>query len=231
MSGLKNDSGYDTAACRQFDLDLQSYLEGEDRPEVPAHARECAYCAVILADMEQLRVASRELPVGEPPARLWSNIRATLRAEGIIHDPAPAWSHWIPRLFPSPAPVGALAGLAALALVLLLSPQNFEKSGTSNILSNGEPVTVAALMPTGVDVDMVRTVKEMEESYWSRESSVEPGLQETYKKSLETLDASIDECVLHCKREPSNALARHYLMLAYQSKAEVLASALEHSNR
>ena len=231
MSGSKNDSGYDTAACHQFDLNLQAYLEGEARSEVPAHARECAYCAVILADMEQLRVACRDLPVDEPPARLWSNIRATLSAEGIIHDPAPAWSHWIPRLFPSPAPLGAVAGLAVLALVLLLSPQTFEKSGTSNILSNGEPVAVAALAPTGGDFDMVRTVKEMEESYWSRESSVEPPLQDTYKKSLETLNASIDECVRHCKREPGNSLARHYLMLAYQSKAEVLASALEHSNR
>jgi hypothetical protein len=231
MPGLKNDSGYDTAACRQFDLNLQAYLEGEGRQEVSAHARACAYCAVVLADLEQLRVASRELPVVEPPARLWSNIRATLRAEGIIHDPTPAWSHWIPRLFPSPAPLGALAGLAILALALLQSPQSFENSGSSNILSNGAPVTVAALMPAGADFDMVRTVKEMEEAYWSRESLVEPALQDTYKKSLETLDASIDECVRHCKREPGDALARHYLMLAYQSKAEVLASALEHSNR
>ena len=231
MSGLKSDSGHNAAACRQFDLNLQAHLEGEGRLEVSAHARECAYCAVILEDLEQLRVATRELPGGEPPARLWSNIRATLSAEGIIHDPAPAWSHWIPRLFPSPAPLGALAGLAVLALALLLSPQNFEKSGKSNMLSSGEPVTVAALAPTGGDYDMVRTVKDMEEAYWSRESFVEPGLQDTYKKSLETLDASIDECVRHCRRDPGNTLARHYLMLAYQSKAEVLASALEHSNR
>jgi hypothetical protein len=232
MSGLENNSGFGvTAACRQFDLSLAAYLEGEDHPEVAAHARECASCAVILADVEQIRSTSRELPLEEPPARLWANIRVTLRAEGIIHEPAPAWRQWIPQFFPRPAPLGALAGLATLALALLISPQNFEKPGASNMLSSGEPVTVAGLVPVGTDFDLVRTLKEMEQAYGSRESSVEPALQDTYRKSLEALDASIDECVRHCKREPGNTLARHYLMLAYQSKAEVLASALEYSNR
>lgn len=232
MSGLTDNSGYDAAAaCRQFDLSLQAYMEGEGRPEVAAHARACAACAVILADLEQIRSASCELPLEEPPARLWSNIRAALEVEGIIHEPSPAWHRWVPRLFPSPAPLGALTGLAVLALALLLSPQNFQRPGDSNMLSNGEAVNVASLLPAGGDFDLVRTVKEMEVAYSSRESSVEPALQDTYRKSLEALDTSIDECVRHCKREPGNALARHYLMLAYQSKAEVLASALEYNNR
>jgi len=232
MSGQTDNPGFEAAvACRQFDLNLQAYLEGEGRPEVAAHARECAACAVILADMEQIRSASGELPLEEPPARLWSNLRAALEAEGLIHEPSPAWHRWVPRLFPSPAPLSALAGLALLALALLLSPQNFQRPGDSNILSNGEAVTVAGLFPAGADFDLVRTVKEMEETYSSRESSVEPALQDTYKKSLEALNTSIDECVQHCKRDPGNALARQYLMLAYRSKAEVLASALENNNR
>jgi hypothetical protein len=67
----------------------------------------------------------------------------------------------------------------------------------------------------------------MELAYQAREGSLEPTLKATYNRSLETLDATILECIRQCKRDPGNALARQFLMHAYQSKAEVLASALE----
>jgi anti-sigma factor RsiW len=109
------------AACQQFDRHLAAYLEGEDGSEVLAHAQQCPYCGTLLADMEQIRFASRHLPLDEPPARVWANIRAALQAEGILREQVPAWYRRFPRLaiLPRPVPLGAFACLALLALTFL----------------------------------------------------------------------------------------------------------------
>jgi hypothetical protein len=229
MSEQENSmAGAARVACRAFDQELAAYLDGEDKPRVLAHAQECPFCGVVLADMEQIQRVSRDLPLLEPPSRLWANVRATLASEGVIHDPFPAWQRWIPRLtfVREPQPLGALAGLAVLALVLLNSPRSFETSSASGILPEGELVLAAGFVPE-LTPALADTVSQMEVAYQARESSLEPALKATYQRSLRTLDATIQECIRQCKREPGNALARQYLMHAYQSKAEVLASALE----
>jgi hypothetical protein len=118
-----------------------------------------------------------------------------------------------------------------LALILLGTPHGFETTGASDILPDTEGVVAAGLAAPGDSSNWGRTLKEMEEAYMAREGSMEPTLRETYAKSLTTLDTTIQECIRHCRREPRNSLARQYLMRAYHSKIEVLASALENNYR
>jgi len=220
-------------SCRQFDRDLPAYLEGEERPAVLNHAKECAYCAVVLADLEQLRFASRHLPQEEPPARLWANIRANLEAEGIIREQVPAWHRWLPRpvFFPKSAPLGALAALALFSATLMVSPRGMNQANSPNALAPAGKITAASIVSMGLDENFVRTLGEMEKTYLAQEDSLEPTLKDTYRKSLDSLDTCIQECLRHCQKEPGNTLARQYLVRAYQTKAEVLASALEFSGR
>lgn len=220
-------------SCRQFDRDLPAYLEGEEHPAVLTHAKECPLCAVVLADLEQIRFSSRHLPQEEPPARVWANIRANLEAEGIIREQIPAWRHWIPRpaFFPRSAPLGALAALAFFAATLLIPPRGMEEPNGLNAPAPGGKITAASVVSIGLDDNLARTLSQMEETYLARESSLEPTIKDTYRKSLASLDDCIQECLRHCQKEPGNALARQYLVHAYQTKAEVLASALEFSGR
>ena len=222
----------DRAQCRQFDQGLPAYLEGAESPAVLKHARECSSCAVTLADLEQIRFASRHLPLVEPPARVWANIRARLAEEGILHEQVPAWQRWLHRLplLAESVPVGALAGLAILALTLMNTPQGAENEGLLTSQSAGAQVFTAGILPVEIDSSMARTLQDMQAAYLDREESIDPGVRETYRKSLASLDASIQECVKHCRRDPHDSLARQYLAHAYQSKAEVLTSALEYNN-
>jgi hypothetical protein len=220
------------AQCRQFDRDLSAYLEGEEKAGVLTHARECPFCAVVLADLEQIRFSSHHLPLVDPPARVWANVRATLAEEGILHEQVPAWQRWYHRLplFAESVPVGALAALAVLAIALLTSPISPDNQGTAASVSADQQIVTAGIWPAGIDSGMTRTVEEMQEAFRGRQSSMEPSLRETYRKSLASLDASIEDCIKHCRREPCDALARQYLARAYQSKADVLASALDSSD-
>jgi hypothetical protein len=221
------------AWCRKFDQGLSAYLEGEDKPEVLAHAQQCPYCSVVLADLEQIRFAAYHLSLEQPPARVWANIHATLQAEGIIREPVPAWHRWLPGLAfrHNPAPVGALACLALLGLTLLVSPRSLQTPGSVEGSPASVRTTAAAAFVPAVNDELTRTLTEMESAYRAQESSLEPALQDAYRKSLKSLDASIEESLQHCQRHPGSLLAREYLVSAYQSKVEVLGSALQSTAR
>jgi len=229
MSGTHSETK--RTACQTFDVNLAAYLDGDDRPEVARHARECAFCKIVLADLEQIRGASAAVPLPEPPARLWANIRATLRGEGVMGARASFWQRWFPspRLAPEARPVGALLALATMALVLIASTRSFETSRPSDILAQGETVITAGIAIPGLTPALAKTVGQMEAAFRAQEDSFEPAIKATYKKSLEALDASIRETMGQCERHPDDLLAREYLVNAYQTKAEVLASALEPS--
>ena len=231
MNEIKSMNANQRPGCQAFDLHLASYLEGEDRPEVARHARECRYCGVVLADLEQLRVTSAAQPLPEPPARLWANIRARLEDEGVIRARESFWQRWFPspRLAPEARPVGALLALATLALVLIASTRSFETSRPSDKLAQGGTVITAGITVPGLTPALAETVGQMEAAFRAQEDTFEPAVKATYKKSLEALDTSIRETMGACERDPGDQLAQQYLVNAYQTKAEVLASALEPS--
>ncbi len=216
--------------CEAFHNNLSAYLDGEERPEVSRHARECAYCKVVLADFEQIHLASSELPLPEPPARLWANIRSTLEAEGVIRPQLTFWQRWfpVPHLAPEARPVGALLAIATLAIVLIGSTQTFQPSISPAIMPPGTNVDTAGIAPE-LTPALKETVHQMEEAFRAEESTYEPAMMATYKKSLDALDVTIAETKGQCERDPADQLAKHYLVNAYEMKAEVLASALESS--
>jgi hypothetical protein len=219
-------------ACRFFDAQVADYLEGEDRPAVVAHATECPFCAVIFADLRALISGSAALEGEDPPARVWANIRATLAAEGVFREPAGFWARWVSGLtsLPGPALVGSLVAVMALAIGLSVSREAFGPRTTPRSPA-ARVVTVAARPVSGEDAALAETLKELENSYQARKASFDPGLKDTYEKSLASLNNSIRETQDSVEQEPGNTLAREYLDAAYEQKAEVLSAALEYDSR
>lgn len=228
--GMKGES----EACRQFSRDVAEYLEGEKRPEVVNHASECLFCGVVLQDLETILSESRALPLADPPARVWANIRASLVAEGVIHEPESWVRRWLAPLSGvwRPAPVVALAGMFVLAVTLTLHrhPVNPATTRVASLTPNSSQ-TVASPVVSSENTALAQTVEGMERDYQSRKTTMEPALEATYEKSLASLDDSIRQCKDSIQEEPDNSLARQYLMSAYQEKAEVLSAALEYDVR
>src|SRR5712692_1604174 len=225
MEEGKNQGFSRPLACSQFDRGLVGYLEGEDRPFVPTHAQECPVCRVILADLEQILFTGRELPLEEPPTRVWANIRATLAEQGAFRRPLSGWRRWFdfPALLPQPAPVAAIGAVVILGAVLLLHSRAFE----TNFASSSRPQDTIQANSYASNDDLARTLEDMETSYRAREKALDPSVKVIYQKSLQSLDNSINECRESVRREPANDLANEYLVSAYAQKAQVLASALE----
>ena len=217
--------GKETAACRSFDLELAAYLEGEERPELVAHTRECFFCYSMLADLEGMRSAGSQLALEEPPTRMWTNIRASLVAEGIIRQPEVFWRRWLERWpawagFHNPIAVAALGCLMVVGIGLLRVPSSPKSASPPAHSVDLSDVASAAA-----------AVGPMETSYHAQAASFEPSVKETYQKGLDSLDREIRECLNSVQQEPDNSLAREYLLAAYQQKAYVLQSALNVEGR
>ncbi len=214
--------GRETAACQLFDHELAAYLEGEERPKLVAHIRECPFCHSMLADLEGIGAVASHLAPQEPPERMWTSIRASLIAEGIIRQRETFWRRWRERWptwagFHNPIAVAALGCLMVLGVGLLWSRKTVPPPPPSVDLSDVAGAAAA--------------VGPMEMSYHARAASFEPSVKETYQKSLDSLDGEIRECLNSVRQEPDNSLAREYLLAAYQQKAHVLQSALEVEGR
>ena len=199
--------------CYQFDLELPGYLEGEPHPAVASHAQECSACGGILADLELIRSGAHTALLEDPPARLWANVRATLESEGIFREPAPSWLRWIPQVgLMRFAPAFTALSCMVLFSVLLLGPSR----------------TVSPVPAVPPNMAFEQTVNDMEASYRSREKFLDPTVQASYRKGLQSLDDSIRESKASVKQAPGNTLAREYLASAYEQKAAVLSAALEY---
>jgi len=220
---------YRTAECDRFELELEAYMEGESRPSVPAHLRECVFCKVVFEDLIALRKAARELPPEEPSPVVWANIRAQLSADGTVPEKPGVWN-WIWQLdfLRRPLPVGAFACVLALGC-WLTAPRNNPQPETALSVATpaGEPTVVRSMAFASGGQGLEQAVRELEEAFRAREATLAPDVKATYEHGLNSLDASIRECKDSLQREPGNSLAHEYLFAAYSQKAEVLSSALE----
>lgn len=202
-----------TAGCRDFDAQLSDYLEGQDRPAVSAHAAECEFCGVLLADLLLAHSACAELAEEEPPARVWANVRATLVAEGLVHPPRQRrpWMGWLLR----PVPAAALT-----ALVL------FSVFTTRKWVHHNKPL-VKDVAEAIVGPAVVANVSQMEVTFRAQSARLNPTIERAYEEDLASLDGEIKECQDTLARQPDDNLSREYLASAYTEKARVLESALE----
>jgi hypothetical protein len=202
-------------ACLRFDAELAAYLEGEDRPRVPAHAAECAFCGAVLTDLQAIRSAAAELQLEEPPARLWANVRSALVEEGVIRSARPlrwSWPSWILH----PLPVAALAGLILVGFLSLGRGVNLSGTRGASSVAN-----------MAVDPGVQESVREMEGAFRTRAASLDPVIEAALRKDLESLDGEIRECQASLESRPEDGLTREYLAAAYTEKAQILASALD----
>lgn len=225
-------TGHPSPECREFEAHIASYLEGEEKCRIPAHAKLCSSCGALLADLESIRSAAANWPFESPSPRVWGNIRATLAEEGSFRERKGSWLRGsaLRWLWASPVPAAALGLLVVLA-VFLFSPGDLQRKMKTESAPTLVAATAAPASLTTVEANLARTVQQMEENYKAREALLDPSAKRTYNEGLTSLDSSIRECLSSLREHPNNNLVHQYLMRAYSEKADVLASALEYDGR
>jgi hypothetical protein len=220
--------------CEQF----QEVLEQQDAGELPkpalAHLQDCDACRSLSADFEAIRAMALEVDadVAAPPERVWISLRNQLEAEGLIRElqqatprdatsAAPGW--W--AVFQRPAVAGAFLGIMIAAAGTVGYLSNFTQTSVQTQLA---PVQEASSVPSADSV--------FKEEVLTVGSDSIPGLQRqdtavtnSIRRNLQVVDNIIAMCEKSVREQPDNQMAREYLYGAYQQKAELLSTAMNHS--
>jgi hypothetical protein len=71
-----------TLTCEQFQAQLPELIGSGENVNAHPHLRSCALCSALLADLETIAEAARQLfPIVEPPDDLWQHIESAIKGE------------------------------------------------------------------------------------------------------------------------------------------------------
>jgi hypothetical protein len=209
--------------CHEFEMEFEQAAGAQLPANAAAHLGDCASCRAMAADFEAICASAHSLQddVGEePPARVWQNVRAQLAAEGIIREPqaAGAGSGWLAGLLGWAHRPALVAGYALVALLAV------------GVIWQREPASTsyeAAALPA----EALATQRDLSSVEAQAISNLQPGTSEvdaSLRRNLDIVDKFIALCEKTVRDEPQNEDARQYLYSAYQQKAELLTTAMEH---
>jgi hypothetical protein len=209
--------------CHEFEMVFEQAAGAQLPANAAAHLGDCAACRAMAADFEAICASAQSLQddVGEePPARVWQNVRAQLAAEGIIREPqaAEAGSGWLAGLLGWAHRPALVTGYALVALLAV------------GVIWQREPASTsyeAAALPA----EALATQRDLSSVEAQAISNLQPGISEvdaSLRRNLDIVDKFIALCEKTVRDEPQNEDARQYLYSAYQQKAELLTTAMEH---
>jgi hypothetical protein len=208
--------------CREFESVFEQFGESDPSADAAAHLEHCADCRAMVEDLELISSAAKSLaiPPQEPSEKVWLNLRARLREEGIIREPQPvADRDWVSEIFAMlrrPVLAGAYSALAlaAVGLVLFQSPAQDQ---------------VPAVAVASAAADISRSLENMETATIQHLHPADSAADASLTRSIAVVDKFIALCEKTVREHPRDEDAREYLNGAYQQKSELLAAAIQRS--
>lgn len=258
--------------CKDIELVLESEGLGALSLEAREHLNECPDCQGLLADLHSIVAVASTLPAEvEPPARVWTSLRAQLEAEGLIKEPAETpqaapWWESLRALFQIRSFAAVGAGFFLIAVTIFFThktptgqpmatqvpaaqvaqPQQAAAPTPAQVTPSASlpaPETVAvgtakphrgAPVPSGArelapspSETASSTLTQAELSFPDMQLAGNARVDASFRQNLRTLNQFIAECEHHLKENPQDELAREYLNMAYQQKADLLAAMME----
>jgi hypothetical protein len=206
-----------TIHCDEFANYLEPWLAGERHPDAQSHVRDCPRCRSLVEDLNLIQATARQWggEQVEPPARVWTSLRAKLEEEGLIRE-AGRQRRWFNGWFNIlPRPVLAGAYLAVLVAV------GFGLSGpVSTRINKARWHDSVQATTMGINKQIAPQISNTTSSLPQDSKSV---VTASLRQNLDIVDNYIQLCEKSINEEPENELARDFLYDAYQQKADLLA--------
>lgn len=216
--------------CDQFERILERRDEGALPELALAHLESCDACRALSSDLGAIRDVAQELGTEEiaPPERIWVSLRNQLEAEGLIREQRPA-QHVESRGWWTAFQRPAVAATFLALLLVAASVVSFEwNSPLSVVHTQLPPQQEVSAVPSADSVfkEEVLTVRSDSVPGFGRQDAA---VTNSIRRNLQIVDNLIAMCEKDVHEQPDNEMAREYLYGAYQQKAELLATAMNHS--
>jgi hypothetical protein len=214
--------------CREIRPELSLLVDSRLRADVEVRVREhlgrCASCRGVLADLDRLRRATRDLGPIAPPDHVWLQIAGHIRQS----DTTPRAPKQAAR-----APIWQWAGLAA-ALVLVTAGLYVAQRAQQTSPSPPTEVVQAGATAPGGSVEAIadelnlaaahyeRALSELEALAKATDSPVDEAVVTDVRESLGAIDLAISESRAALASNPQSEPARTSLFDALRRKITVL---------
>ncbi len=215
--------------CREIQPELSLLVDSRLRAEVEVRVREhlgsCAACRGVLADLDRLRRATREIGPIAPPDHVWLQIAGNLRQSAASNRTART---------PGRAPIWQWAGLAA-ALVLVTAglyvgqriqqaqptPSGTAPAQADNAAPAGSVEAIADELNLAA-AHYERALTELEAMARTSGSPMDDTVATDVRESLGAIDLAIAESRAALASNPQSEPARDSLFDALRRKITVL---------
>ena len=245
--------------CNDVQEVLPEMMEGSQSGEFQAHLQACPACAELVSDLELIASEARQLAaIDEPAPRVWVNIAAQLRSEGIIREPEATPAR--PVLVPNTGrrwnawwlvPVAAALVAAGSYMVNRHPATQVVSQGTATpgVAAPADATPVAAevtakktgpqiaankapkdVRPFGEPTDHapMATVSTEDRQFLNQVGQRSPEMRSTYEGQLQAVNAYIRDAEAYLKQNPGDEETRQQLMDAYEQKSMLYQMALDH---
>lgn len=205
--------------CRQVEallsLHVDGLLDARDTSTVHAHLANCPSCRGLLADLQQLTTAARDLGPIDPPGTVWPGLVAGLARAAAPDEAQP--TRWPPAW---------LAAAAALLLVTGGASWLVHRAPADVAVSPSAPATAGSIERVVDDLALAsqhyeRAIAELQ-ALAPVGNGVDPQLASVVTSSIALLDDAIAESRRALAADPADEPARLSLFEALRRKVELL---------
>ena len=203
-------------------------LDALDRADVDAHLVSCAACRELVADLREIRRATADLDLREPPIRAWKRLERAMRLETEHNAPSGRSRSTLVWLAAAAAVVLATAvGLRFVAVGRPVSPTPKTSASTSQ---TGAPATTAAAgSAQSVETELrqaedhyEKAIKGLEQIATTQQGELEPRTAATLQKNLAVIDQAINESRAAVRTQPDSEPAQQSLLENFKAKVGLL---------
>jgi hypothetical protein len=241
MTNLGNDMNsmnHDEFEAALPDL-LDGVVDAATRERIDAHVLDCADCAALLADLQQIRADAGALPLLTPSRDLWAGVESRIEAP-VMQLPVHVAGGANAEVMPSAVlPVRRTAPgwrLAAAATILVAATAGV----TWSVAQRGVSVTDAPSVDTGFAAAMANTqnvrnasrpslnqtyegeIATLRKLVDERRSELDSATAAVLEKNLKVIDDAIAESKAALAKSPASAFLLDRLTDAYDSKLRTL---------
>ena len=212
-------------------------LDARDRTDVGAHLEQCAACRELVDDLREIRRATADLELREPPVRAWRRIERAIKLDGEARSTEgpqrglalrsqralrSTWAVWL---------AAAAALMLATAVGLRFSPigrQATDQPTTTTSTAAGATIA-AGEAAQSVETELrqaedhyEKAIKGLEQIANAEKSALDPGTAATLQKNLAVIDQAINESRAAVRTQPNSEPAQQSLLDSFTAKIALL---------
>src|SRR5215475_3699943 len=216
--------------------EIEAVLENEGLSPLPeaarAHVASCNACRNLVEDFSAILAVAEELPAEvEPPTRVWVALKNQLEAEGIIKTPAaigqavqPSWWESLSGVLRGRALATAAVGLVIIAAAVVQVERATQRA---TFTADFSPAPISESEPLSDTAQTLRSEEQSLPMVQQANLSNQDRVDASLRQNLKSLNQFIEDCRRRLREDPNDELAREYLSVAYQQKAELLSAMLD----